>query len=348
MSGECAFEELNNPKISIIIPVYNVGLYLTRCLESVVNQSYKHLEIIVINDGSTDDSLAIIQGFMAVDSRIKLVNKKNEGLVAARKSGLELATGTYVHHLDGDDFLELNAYEKLIRKAVETDADLLLFDFWFDHEQTKNKIRSVAHTSTSYTAINYLQQIFFNGGYFAVWAYLHKRSLYENKIHFSTEIASGEDAYLTTQLAYYSQRIDVLDSEPLLHYCIRPNSITTSTISFKRISDLLKYPDLICHFLQDKKEYPDLKKALASLKIQSFNDVVYVGYLKEIVRMSREAMQLYRQYPELRHYRTNKAFYKLYYAYGLNPVIGYLYSLYYKKKKKIKNNRIDTDTVAVI
>ena len=110
-------------KVSIIVPVYNVASYLDACLSSCVNQTFCDIEIIVVNDGSTDESPRIIEKYAGQDDRIKVITKENQGLIYARKSGLEAACGEYVFHLDGDDYIEVNAIELLYNKAVGSNAD---------------------------------------------------------------------------------------------------------------------------------------------------------------------------------------------------------------------------------
>ena len=111
-------------KISVIIPIYNVKKFLEKCLTSVVNQTYKNLEIILINDGSTDNSLDICNEFVKKDERIKLINKENEGLSAARNTGLKLATGEYIGFIDSDDWIDLDFYEKLYNAIEKNQADI--------------------------------------------------------------------------------------------------------------------------------------------------------------------------------------------------------------------------------
>ena len=120
------------PAVSIVIPVYNIGKYLEKCLDSVVAQTFPDIEIIVVNDGSTDNSPEIIAGYADKDSRIVVIDKSNEGLAYARKSGIEAAQGEYIQHLDGDDFLEPDAIELLYNKAIEDAADMVVFPVWFD------------------------------------------------------------------------------------------------------------------------------------------------------------------------------------------------------------------------
>ena len=119
--------KLIGKKISIIVPVYNVEDYIERCLYSLVNQTYKNIEIIVINDGSTDKSLEIAKKFCEKDSRIKIYTKKNGGLSAARNFGLKKITGDYVMFVDSDDWLELKALKQLSKYM--NDYDILCFNY---------------------------------------------------------------------------------------------------------------------------------------------------------------------------------------------------------------------------
>ncbi len=114
--------------VSIIIPVYNVEQYLVECLDSVVNQSFRDIEIIVINDGSTDNSLNIIKQYMGKDDRITLIDKKNEGTGLTRNAGIKMAKSKYFLLLDSDDCLALNAIEVLYNKMLQADFDILIFN----------------------------------------------------------------------------------------------------------------------------------------------------------------------------------------------------------------------------
>ena len=114
----------NSPKVSIIVPVYNVEKYLEKCLDSLVNQSLHDIEIICVNDGSKDDSLDILEKYAKKDSRIKIINKQNQGLSAARNDGLKVAAGEYVGYVDSDDWVDLNFYEKLYESAKKYNAEI--------------------------------------------------------------------------------------------------------------------------------------------------------------------------------------------------------------------------------
>lgn len=112
--------------ISVIIPVYNVETYLERCLDSVINNTYKNLEIICINDGSPDNSQKILEHYAAKDSRIKVIVKENQGVFGARNSGIECASGDYLYFLDSDDWIHRQSFELLLCAAKECDADIIV------------------------------------------------------------------------------------------------------------------------------------------------------------------------------------------------------------------------------
>ena len=111
--------------ISVIVPVYNVENYLDKCIESIVNQTYKNLEIILVDDGSLDSSSKICDEWAVKDNRIKVIHKTNGGVSSARNEGLKNANGDFIAFVDSDDWLELNMYEKLISKQKETNTDIV-------------------------------------------------------------------------------------------------------------------------------------------------------------------------------------------------------------------------------
>lgn len=131
----------NNPKVSIIIPVYNIEKYLPFCLESLVNQTYSNLEIICVNDGSTDNSLNILKQYASKDERIVVINKVNEGVSVARNAALQTVKGDYIVFVDGDDWLDENYVEIMIEKAEQHNADIVMCTYvkeYDDHSSIAN------------------------------------------------------------------------------------------------------------------------------------------------------------------------------------------------------------------
>ena len=115
----------NEPLISIIVPVYNVEKYLSKCIDSIINQTYKNIEIILIDDGSTDSSGAICDKYALVDSRIHVLHIENSGVSNARNVGLNHATGDYIGFVDSDDYIEPNMYELLLEELIADDVDVV-------------------------------------------------------------------------------------------------------------------------------------------------------------------------------------------------------------------------------
>ena len=116
---------MEKPLISVLVPAYNVEQYIYQCIDSILGQTYSNLEIIIVNDGSTDKTGNILDVYAKKDDRIKVVHKKNEGLVMARRDALDLMQGEYVGFVDSDDWIEPNMYEELYEAMVDTDADIV-------------------------------------------------------------------------------------------------------------------------------------------------------------------------------------------------------------------------------
>ena len=123
-------------KISLIIPVYNVAKYLGRCLDSIVNQTYRNIEIICVNDGSTDDSLDILNSYALKDERVKIINRENNGVSSSRNVALDVAKGEWIMFVDSDDWIDLNVCEAAMKIALEDSADVVM---WAYVREFKNK-----------------------------------------------------------------------------------------------------------------------------------------------------------------------------------------------------------------
>lgn len=219
-------------KVSIIIPVYNVAPYLDACLSSCVNQTFRDIEIIVVNDGSTDESPLIIQKYAEKDDRIKVITKENEGLIYARKSGLDIAHGEYISHLDGDDYMEINMIEKLYDEALKEDADYVVANFYVVNEKRRYEVwRSDGIRGLS-------GEDFFLGilqGRFEVWGRLIRKSLYDGVIY--KPVVMGEDLFMTMQILPKVKKPVVVDAF-LYNYVERANSITRQNEEIVRMYNL--------------------------------------------------------------------------------------------------------------
>ena len=212
-------------KISVIIPVYNLEKYIKKCLESVVNQTYRQLEIIIIDDGSTDDSIKIIEEYLK-DKRVKFIKQNKEGVYAARNKAIALATGDYISFVDGDDWLELSAYEKLV-KNIEGE-DLIIFDF-DKYDDLKNRIlekrkslkelKNILNEDNQYLIMTYNNE---------AWNKIYKTSYLKNNNFLFPEILY-EDVVWRIETFLLASKIKILDETFYYYRVNRQGSIMQNT-----------------------------------------------------------------------------------------------------------------------
>ena len=131
------------PQISVVLPVYNVEEYLRQCLDSLANQTFEDFEVICVNDGSGDSSLSILEEYASEDERFKIISQENKGLSGARNTGMDYIKGKYTIFVDSDDWLELNALEKLYNKITALDSDILMYKFRFFNQDSEQYSESV-------------------------------------------------------------------------------------------------------------------------------------------------------------------------------------------------------------
>lgn len=195
----------DKPKVSVIIPVFNTAKYLPRCLDSVLRNTYGNLEVICVNDGSTDDSAVILERYAAADSRVIVVNKVNEGVSVARNTGLDLATGSYIAFIDSDDWVHSRYFEILLSFAIEKCANVVVCrelrissivnDALVDVDSVKCSVLSLKEAIADRNAKNY------------VWGRLYTKEILEGRA-FNIDMKLSEDTVFN---------IDVLCSAPKLN-----------------------------------------------------------------------------------------------------------------------------------
>ncbi len=235
-------DNIHNIKVSVIISVYNAGLFLNKCLESIAAQTLRDIEIICVNDGSTDNSLAILDEFAEKDKRIRIYSKVNEGLggASARNLGLEKARGEYISILDSDDFFELDMLEKAVEKADSTNADIVVFGGYEYDERTGNiyKVPSILNEKVipGKDIFSYLDcpSDIYQLSQGMAWNKLFRRSFLETHNLRFQKIKYTDDAYFTFAYMVLAEGIAVL-REYLCYY--RVNSGTNQT------AGLANYPD---------------------------------------------------------------------------------------------------------
>lgn len=256
------------PEISIIVPVYNVEEYLPKCLDTILNQSFRDFEVILVNDGSKDNSGFICEKYAKKDSRIRIIHKENGGLSSARNAGLDIAKGRYIGFIDSDDFIDLKMYEQLYNMIKIYNADIAIcsYECVSKHAIIKNKnYKDKLEEIKVFNNIEALNQTLEENGveFIVAWNKLYKSSVFENlrfkegKVH--------EDEFIVHQVLYKSN-IVVYTPKKLYYYLQRENSITGESFNIKR-TDYLEalteriyfYNEKNLDYLKEKTEYQYLK-----------------------------------------------------------------------------------------
>lgn len=240
-------------KITVIVPIYNVEKYLEKCILSIINQTMKDLEIILINDGSTDKSNLICEKYKNIDERIKYISRENKGCGYTRNEGIRLAKSKYIAFVDPDDYLEIDVYEKLYKKIEEKGSDLCICGYKMIRE---NKIcfYSIDEELAEKSDI-YLKSVM----YISVWNKLYKTKIIKNNgIYFPENIKISEDVVFNFKYYLKLNKIAVVN-ENLYNYFVRDDSITKN---YKNYLDAFKALDCISKLFKTQKKDRLLKKVI--------------------------------------------------------------------------------------
>lgn len=267
-------------KFSVIIPVYKVERYLRPCVESVLNQTYKDFELILVDDGSPDACPAICDEYAQKDSRVKVIHQKNMGQSGARNSGLDIASGDYICFIDSDDYLaDKNVFQKLA-KATESNPDIVHYKFreWFENNEHTADCKFDYDVPTENRTISdiYCDLIDKDAYYNSAWSKIIKRSiLTDNNIKFEQGLL-GEDNEWYYHVVTSAKSLKLID-EPLYIYRRRAGSTTTTTTR-KNLKDQLYVIDKWVNLLKDKQDDNRSKIVFGSLAKQFCSAVIiYAG-----------------------------------------------------------------------
>lgn len=326
--------------LSVIIPVYNVALYLRRCVESVSHQTYRQLEIILVDDGSTDESGAICDELAREDERIRVIHKVNGGLSDARNAGLAVATGEYVAFLDSDDaWLIPDGIEQMMRRLEEKASDILLFkrvDIYPNRQTVMRDYDSEfirAHSAQEVFERLMLTEQFCMSACFQL---LRRDMLIDNHLQFPVGYIS-EDVDFSCKLWQIAQSVDVLNLD-MYGYHHRTNSISTSY----SIRSLRSYDKMFTHW---KVEI--VNECINHYAIGAFMANLYVSccysYLSVAWKDRSEAKQILLQHQELLNYAASKKSLRMKNVVnrvGIRIGIG-IFATYGWLKKQYINHKLD-------
>ena len=251
--------------LSVIVPIYNVRPYLRQCIESICDQSYRDLEIILVDDGSCDGSSEICDQYKTMDDRIVVLHKENEGLVKARKSGLQISRGEYIAYVDGDDWIEPEMFERLYSTMAENNADIVMCGHYID---TGNISKEAYHDVPDgyYGKKQLIEQIypemivgreFFDWKiYPALWDKLFKREcIMPYQMEVDDRLRMGEDAACTYPALLNADNIYILH-ECLYHYRQTTASMVKNIQDY--IEERLQFQTLYASVAQSLGRYKDI------------------------------------------------------------------------------------------
>lgn len=242
---------MNEVKISVIVPIFNSEEYLARCLDSIINQSYRNLEIILVNDGSTDSSMSIIEKVESMDNRVLVINKENGGIGSAYRIALGMATGDYLSFVDSDDYIALSMYEELIRIIEDNKPDIIHFGTVLINE---NGIRAIAHRTFNLTidgTDNILNHHFTSLKFPGLGCRIFKKHLFSKVEFFNQNI--GIDEMTIVQILVRCSRA-VYISKVFYYAEERIESVSRITYSRKKINESIRVYRFLCDYLEKANE----------------------------------------------------------------------------------------------
>lgn len=254
--------------VSVVIPVYNVEKYLGRCINSVLNQTFKKFELILVNDGSKDKSLEICKEYEKRDSRIKVINTSNHGSSSARNTGMSYASGEWIIHFDSDDWVEPNILQLLYEKAISEDVDIVACGLCMDDGE--GNTLDCPYPYNDFEPHSEIYRV--EGQYSSVCNKLVRRELYDKyNIRFVDGVRMWEDLVVTTRLRYHSRKT-VIVNKPLYHYfCAPRESICVSDVHKFPHSQIMVVEFLIEYFNSLSSSDPLINKIIACIKISAKN-----------------------------------------------------------------------------
>ncbi len=234
-----------NPLITIIVPVYKVEKYLDKCVNSILGQTYTNIEILLIDDGSPDQCGSMCDSYSLLDSRIKVVHKKNGGLSDARNAALDIMTGDYVTFVDSDDYLDVDYISRLYLSLLQNEADISVCNYYFYYERTckitpafnTNKKTSVLNNKEALSDLLYKKSM-----ETSAWGKLYSKDIFQNLRY---PVGKLYEDIATTYKAFIKAQKVVSISSPLYYYTVRDDSIMGASFDIKQMDAIYMAKDML-------------------------------------------------------------------------------------------------------
>lgn len=280
-------------KFSIIIPCYNIEKYISKTLESVLNQTYQNFEIILINDGSKDNTGKILDDYSKKDKKIKVIHKINEGVSQARNIGIENAAGEYIYFLDGDDLIENNLLKRADEVFKNNKVEIFSFSFnmVYENGEIKRKYSSEKYSNQTIKSKEFLS-LFFNKKIGQnMCSFIVKRELIQNKIFFTKGLERGEDLEFQIKMLLGNNFV-YYDKTPFFKYVSRDGSVVQSKVKL----NIFNFLELLDNFRKDikaEKLKKDLEYFFVTYYFYTLKEMALKGYTEEVYQ---KAIQILKKY----------------------------------------------------
>ncbi|MEG1835103.1 MAG: glycosyltransferase family 2 protein [Oscillospiraceae bacterium] len=241
-------------KVSIILPIYNIDKYLARCLNSIINQTYSNIEIILVNDGSTDNSAEICKEYKTKDERILFFDNTNKGCSYSRNFGLENSTGEYILFVDSDDYIALDLVEKVLKEAEENECDMVVFDLMsIDEENNRSTVISSAIPVGKTFSIDDFPALL-NISPSPVNKLVSRRLWIDSEIRFPVG-RRYEDLEAISKLFAVAKRVRYYNEKPLYFYAFRNDSFVKSGFNKNKFEEIVIAIDNVSEYFKAKNLY---------------------------------------------------------------------------------------------
>lgn len=277
--------------VSVIVPIFNTDKYLDECIASILNQSYKDLECILVNDGSTDNSLEICKKWKEKDQRIILINKKNGGQGKARNEGIEIAKGKYILFVDSDDYIETFALEKILHKMEKEKSDICIFSYYAHGKERISLVDPVIMTKTAHS-IEECNNLLCHMSPM-LWDKMYTAKLLKNAKYLMDDKIC-EDLLFLPQLYVNARRISTFNQACYHYRVMREGNISTNYQRYSEIEENVR--ELFARFQSDKifKKY---WKELFCISFDIFKDILFrIGGKRKDFPAWQETKKLYPKY----------------------------------------------------
>lgn len=299
-----------NELISVIVPVYNVETYLNRCVDSIIGQTYKNIEIILIDDGSTDASPRLCDDYLHIDNRIVVIHQENKGLSSARNVGIKIAKGKYLSFVDSDDYIDKHFIDRMYTTITAQSSDIVICDIRSFDSQTLQFLPHTRDIGNSFVDIGHIFETMMQSDY--PWLYtMSCNKLYSRQIFNEACFLDGfihEDEIIFLDIVKQSPKVFQIN-ESLYFYCKnRDGSIVNKKYSIKRFDIFIAFYNRIEYFKQNgfnkkliinecRKIFRKLKRALYKLHFEEFEEIeLYQNELKKAANKCIHSLKCLRMY----------------------------------------------------